>query len=40
MAANPVVLFVSEPDISSREDVLIDRNYDVFDTETMVSPVF
>jgi hypothetical protein len=39
MAANPVVLSVSEPDISSREEALIDRDFDVFDTETMVSPV-
>jgi hypothetical protein len=39
MATNPVVLSMSEPDISSREDALIDRDFDVFDTETMVSPV-
>jgi hypothetical protein len=39
MATNPVVLSVSEPDISSREEALIDRDFDVFDTETTVSPV-
>jgi hypothetical protein len=40
MATNPVVLSVSEPDSPSREDSLIDRDSDVFDTMTMVSTIF
>ena len=39
MTTNPIVLSVSEPDISSREDALIDNNYDIFDTVTTVSHV-
>jgi hypothetical protein len=39
MAANPVVLSISESDISSMEESLINRYFDIFDTETMVSPV-
>jgi hypothetical protein len=39
MAANPVVLSVNEQDISSREEALIDRDSDVFDTEITVSPI-
>jgi len=37
MAAN--ILSMSEPDISSREEALIDRDFDIFDTKTMVSPI-
>jgi hypothetical protein len=39
MATNSIVLSMSEPDITSREEALIDRDFDVFDTETMVSPI-
>ena len=39
MTTNPNVLSMSEPDISSREDALIDRDSNVFDTVTTVSPV-
>jgi hypothetical protein len=39
MAANPVVLSMNEQDISSREEALIDRDFDVFDIETTVSPI-
>jgi hypothetical protein len=39
MAANPVVLSMSEPDTPSREDSLIDRDSDIFNTLMMVSPV-
>jgi hypothetical protein len=39
MATNPVILSVNEQDISSREEALIDRDSDIFDTEIMVSPV-
>jgi len=39
MASNPVVLSMSEPDISSREDSLIDRDSDVFEIKTTVSPI-
>jgi hypothetical protein len=39
MVSNPVVLSVSEPDTPSREDALIDKDSDVFDTVTMVSPI-
>ena len=39
MVANPVILSVNEQEISSREEVLIDRDFDVFDTEITVSPV-
>jgi hypothetical protein len=39
MAANPVVLSVSEPDTPSREDSLIDRDSEVFDTVTTILPI-
>jgi hypothetical protein len=39
MAANPVILSVNEQDIASREEALIDRDSDVFDTEITVSPI-
>ena len=39
MAANPIVLSVNEKDISSKEESLIDRDFDIFDTEITVSPV-
>jgi hypothetical protein len=39
MATNSVVLSMSEPDIYSKEESLIDRDFDVFNKETMVSPV-
>jgi hypothetical protein len=39
MAANLVVLSLSESDTPSREDALIDRDFDVFDTVTTVSPI-
>jgi hypothetical protein len=39
MDSNPIFLFVSEPDTPSREDTLIDRDFDIFDTVTTVSPV-
>jgi hypothetical protein len=39
MAANLVVLSMNEQDISSREETLIDRDFDIFDTEIMVSPI-
>jgi hypothetical protein len=40
IATNPIFLSMSEPDISSREDALIDKDYDIFDTETTVSPIY
>jgi hypothetical protein len=39
MAANPVILFVTEQDLASREEALIDRDSDVFDTKIIVSPI-
>jgi hypothetical protein len=39
MAANPVILSVTEQDLTSREESLIDRDSDVFDTEIIVSPI-
>jgi len=32
MVANPIVLAINEQDISSREEALIDRDSDIFDT--------
>jgi hypothetical protein len=40
MAANPVILSVTEQDLASREEALIDRDSDVFDTKITVSPIF
>ena len=40
MTTNHVFLSVSELDISSKEDSLIDRDSDVFDTVTTVSPIY
>jgi hypothetical protein len=40
MATNPIFLSVNEQEISSREETLIDRDFDIFDTEITVSPVF
>jgi len=39
MAANHVVLSTNEQDISSREEALIDRDFDIFDTKITVSLV-
>jgi hypothetical protein len=39
MASSPVILSVNEQEISSKEEALIDRDFDVFDTEITVSPV-
>jgi hypothetical protein len=39
MASNPVVLSVNEQDIASREEALVDRDSDVFDTEITISLV-
>jgi hypothetical protein len=39
MAANLVVLSMNEQDISSREESLIDKDSDIFDTEITSSPV-
>jgi len=40
MAANPVILFVNEQDIASREEAIIDQDSDVFDTKITVSLIF
>jgi hypothetical protein len=39
MDASPVSLSLNEKAISSREEPLIDKDFDVFDTEITVSPV-
>jgi hypothetical protein len=39
MTANLVVLSMNEQDIASREEALIDRDSDVFNTEITVSPI-
>jgi hypothetical protein len=39
MVTNLVVLFVNEQDISSKEEALIDRDSNIFDTKITVSPV-
>jgi hypothetical protein len=39
MAMNPVILSVTEQDLSSKEEALIDRDYDIFDTKIIVSPI-
>jgi hypothetical protein len=40
MAANPVILSINEQDISSKEESLTDRDFDIFDTEITISHVF
>jgi hypothetical protein len=40
MVVNSVILFVNEQDIASREEALINRDSDVFDTEITVSLVY
>jgi len=40
MVANPIVLSMNEQDISSREESLIDRGPDVFDSKITISPIF
>jgi hypothetical protein len=40
MSANLVILSVNEQDIASREEALIDRDSDIFDTKITVSPVY
>jgi hypothetical protein len=40
MAANPVILSVIKQDLASREEALIDRDSNVFDTEIPISPIF
>jgi hypothetical protein len=39
MAMNPVILSVTEQDPASKEEALIDRDSDIFDTEITVSPI-
>jgi hypothetical protein len=39
MDVSPIILSINEQEISSREEALIDRDFDIFDTEIMVSPV-
>jgi hypothetical protein len=39
MAANPVVLSINEQEISSREEALIDRDFNVFNIEITVSSI-
>jgi hypothetical protein len=39
MAMNPVILSVTEQDFASKEEALIDRDSDIFDTEITVSPI-
>jgi hypothetical protein len=39
MAANLVILSVTEKDLASREEALINRDSNVFDTEITVSPI-
>ena len=39
MAANPVVLSMNEQEISSSEETLIDKYFDIFNIEITVSPV-
>jgi len=39
MAMNPVILFVTEQYPASKEEALIDRDSNVFDTEITVSPI-
>jgi hypothetical protein len=40
MAMNPLILSVTEQDLTSKEESLIDRDSDIFDTEITVSPIF
>jgi hypothetical protein len=40
MAMKPIILSITEQDITSKEEALIDRDSDVFDTEITVSPIF
>jgi hypothetical protein len=39
IAMDPVIMSVTEQDPASKEEALIDRDSDVFDTEITVSPV-
>jgi hypothetical protein len=39
MATKPVILSITEQDLASKEEALIDRDSDVFDTEITVSPI-
>jgi hypothetical protein len=39
MVANPIILSVTEKDLTSREEALINRDSDVSDTEITVSPI-
>jgi hypothetical protein len=39
MATNPVILSITEQDLTSREEALIYRDSDVFDIEIAVSPI-
>jgi hypothetical protein len=39
MVSLPAILTLCEQEISSREEALIDSDFDVFDTEIMVSPI-
>jgi hypothetical protein len=39
MASLPVILTMCEQETSSGEEALIDRDFDVFDTEMTVSPI-
>jgi hypothetical protein len=36
---DPVIMSITEQDLASKEEALLDRDFDVFDTETTVSPV-
>jgi hypothetical protein len=38
MVANPVILSINEQDISSREESLIDRDFNIFDKEITILP--
>jgi hypothetical protein len=40
MAANPVILSVTEQELTFREEALIDKDSNVFDTEITISPIF
>jgi hypothetical protein len=40
MATNPIILSITEQDHAPKEETLIDRDSDIFDTEITVSPIF
>jgi len=39
MTTNPIILSLKEKDFASKEESIIDMDFDVFDIEFMISPI-